>query len=114
MAQTLHHWLVDPDLSSVRDPDALAALPREERTDWTSSGGSWSACGPGARPIMIMNRSDRNGTGQTECVRAPNVLGLAIIGCLFPDMDLPDRMRNWRIRSDSDRFRLRWPERDER
>jgi hypothetical protein len=34
ITQTLEHWNVDPDLSSVRDPDALARLPESERNQW--------------------------------------------------------------------------------
>jgi hypothetical protein len=30
----LAHWRRDPDLAGVRDPDALAALPGEERDGW--------------------------------------------------------------------------------
>jgi tetratricopeptide (TPR) repeat protein len=32
--RTLQHWQKDPDLESVRDARALAALPREERDAW--------------------------------------------------------------------------------
>jgi Flp pilus assembly protein TadD len=32
--RTLQHWQKDPDLESVRDAKALAALPREERDAW--------------------------------------------------------------------------------
>jgi hypothetical protein len=32
--QTLRHWQRDADLASVRDPAALARLPREERSAW--------------------------------------------------------------------------------
>jgi serine/threonine-protein kinase len=31
---SLLHWQTDPDLASVRDPDALAALPEPERAAW--------------------------------------------------------------------------------
>jgi serine/threonine-protein kinase len=34
VARALRHWRVDPDLSGVRDADALAALPEAERADW--------------------------------------------------------------------------------
>jgi hypothetical protein len=34
VAQALRHWRRDPDLASVRDPDALGALPEPERADW--------------------------------------------------------------------------------
>jgi hypothetical protein len=30
----LRHWQQDADLSSVRDPAALARLPRDERDAW--------------------------------------------------------------------------------
>src|SRR5262249_40540789 len=30
----LNHWLHDPDLASVRDEKALAALPEKERQEW--------------------------------------------------------------------------------
>ncbi len=32
--QKLGHWQKDPDLTGVRDPEALAKLPPAERTDW--------------------------------------------------------------------------------
>jgi tetratricopeptide (TPR) repeat protein/serine/threonine protein kinase len=38
--KALHHWLGDPDLSSVRDAKELDALPREEREAWMKL---WSA-----------------------------------------------------------------------
>jgi hypothetical protein len=28
------HWLRDPDLKSVRDPDGLGRFPEAERRDW--------------------------------------------------------------------------------
>jgi hypothetical protein len=34
--QTLQHWKSDPDLASVRDPDALAKLPEAEGSAWRS------------------------------------------------------------------------------
>jgi tetratricopeptide (TPR) repeat protein len=33
-AQTMQHWLHDPDLAGVRDPEALARLPEAEREGW--------------------------------------------------------------------------------
>jgi serine/threonine-protein kinase len=33
-AKTLGHWEEDPDLAGVRDPAALAKLPKEERAGW--------------------------------------------------------------------------------
>ena len=36
VAQTLQHWRIDSDLTSVREPDALAKLPEAERTNWQS------------------------------------------------------------------------------
>ena len=32
--QTLTHWRADPDLTGVRDKDALAKLPKDERAKW--------------------------------------------------------------------------------
>ena len=32
--KTLRHWQKDTDLSSIRDPEALAKLPEAERTEW--------------------------------------------------------------------------------
>jgi hypothetical protein len=32
--QTLTHWRADPDLTGVRDKDALARLPEDERARW--------------------------------------------------------------------------------
>jgi hypothetical protein len=32
--RTLRHWKEDPDLTAVRDPDALAKLPAPERDKW--------------------------------------------------------------------------------
>jgi len=32
--QSLKHWLSDPDLAGVRDPDAIAKLPTGEQEDW--------------------------------------------------------------------------------
>jgi tetratricopeptide (TPR) repeat protein len=34
VAQTMRHWLVDPDFSAVRGAGALAKLPEAERQDW--------------------------------------------------------------------------------
>jgi serine/threonine-protein kinase len=34
VAAILRHWREDPDLASVRDPEALALLPAEERSAW--------------------------------------------------------------------------------
>ena len=34
MRQTLTHWRADPDLTGVRDQDALAKLPEDERAKW--------------------------------------------------------------------------------
>jgi serine/threonine-protein kinase len=34
VAPTLRHWQQDPDLAGVRDPEALADLPDEERQAW--------------------------------------------------------------------------------
>jgi hypothetical protein len=34
VAQTLPHWQTDPDLAGVRDRDALAKLPADERRAW--------------------------------------------------------------------------------
>lgn len=34
--QTLAHWRHDPDLASVRDPQALERLPEPERAAWQS------------------------------------------------------------------------------
>lgn len=34
LAQTLAHWQQDSDLASVRDADALSALPEDERLGW--------------------------------------------------------------------------------
>jgi tetratricopeptide (TPR) repeat protein len=34
IVQTLRHWQQDTDLASVRDPEALAALPEPEREEW--------------------------------------------------------------------------------
>ncbi len=34
IAPTLRHWKADPDLASLRDPDALAKLPEAERKEW--------------------------------------------------------------------------------
>jgi hypothetical protein len=36
IAQTLHHWQLDADLAAVRDREALAQLPDEEREAFTS------------------------------------------------------------------------------
>jgi serine/threonine protein kinase/Flp pilus assembly protein TadD len=33
-AMTMDHWLTDPDLSGVRDREALAKLPEAERSQW--------------------------------------------------------------------------------
>jgi hypothetical protein len=33
--EQLKHWLVDPDLSGVRDAPELAQLPDDERERWT-------------------------------------------------------------------------------
>ena len=30
----LRHWQIDPDLAGIRDSDALARLPTEEREQW--------------------------------------------------------------------------------
>jgi hypothetical protein len=30
----MQHWLGDPDFAGVRDAQALAKLPEEERKDW--------------------------------------------------------------------------------
>jgi hypothetical protein len=32
----LRHWKANPDLSGVRDPDALAKLPDQEQQAWRS------------------------------------------------------------------------------
>jgi hypothetical protein len=32
--EALKHWLEDPDLSGVRDPESLAKLPGAERDEW--------------------------------------------------------------------------------
>ena len=32
--QTLTHWRASPDLAGVRDQDALAQLPEDERAKW--------------------------------------------------------------------------------
>ena len=42
--ETLQRWQEDPDLSGVRDPEALAKLPEAERATWRALGG---ARGPG-------------------------------------------------------------------
>jgi hypothetical protein len=34
VARVFHHWQVDPDLAGVRDPEALARLPEDERRAW--------------------------------------------------------------------------------
>ena len=34
IAQTLRHWQQDTDLASVRETEALAKLPEEERKAW--------------------------------------------------------------------------------
>ena len=34
VVQTLQHWQEDADLAGVRDADALAKLPEDERKDW--------------------------------------------------------------------------------
>ena len=34
VAQTMRHWLRDPDFNGVRGPDALARLPEAERAGW--------------------------------------------------------------------------------
>jgi hypothetical protein len=34
VAQKMQHWLVDPDFSGVRGPDALGKLPEGERDSW--------------------------------------------------------------------------------
>jgi hypothetical protein len=34
VAATLRHWQQDPDLTGVRDPEALAKLPDEEQQAW--------------------------------------------------------------------------------
>jgi serine/threonine-protein kinase len=34
--QKLRHWQIDGDLAGVRDKDALARLPEEERQQWES------------------------------------------------------------------------------
>ena len=34
VVQTLSHWLLDPDLTGVRDREALAKLPEAERIQW--------------------------------------------------------------------------------
>jgi hypothetical protein len=36
VTKVLEHWLVDPDLRSVRGPQALAKLPEAERLPWQS------------------------------------------------------------------------------
>jgi tetratricopeptide (TPR) repeat protein len=36
IGRTLRFWQSTPDLSTVRDPDALAALPQSERAQWQS------------------------------------------------------------------------------
>ena len=34
LRRTLTYWRADPDLTGVRDPDALAQLPEDERARW--------------------------------------------------------------------------------
>src|SRR5262249_2689501 len=34
LVRELQHWRGDPDLASVRDPNALARLPEDERQSW--------------------------------------------------------------------------------
>ena len=34
MRQTLTYWRADPHLTGVRENDALAKLPEDERTKW--------------------------------------------------------------------------------
>ena len=36
VVRTLQHWQTDPDLINLRDPNALANLPDDERTAWQS------------------------------------------------------------------------------
>lgn len=65
VANTIRHWNQDPDLSSIRDPDPLAALPAAERKSWQRF---WAETArlvgpgepprePGPRPREILSKS---------------------------------------------------------
>jgi hypothetical protein len=62
LEQTLRHWQRDPDLAGVREPEALAKLPRAEREGWR---GFWAdvaeTLGPGHAAAPAGTKSDKKG-----------------------------------------------------
>ena len=57
--QALTHWQKDPDLATVRAPEALATLPEEERAKWQAL---WKQASELLREANADTSKDKKGT----------------------------------------------------